>query len=370
MKVAFVYDRVNKFGGAEQVLNALRLIWPHAPLYTAVYNQKTSPWAKPFQVKPSFLQSFPLAKTYHELYPMLTPIAFETFNFDQYNVVISVTSAEAKAILTKPKTLHLSYCLTPTRYLWSHQQQYLNEPGLGILSKLGRTVFKHSYPYLKKLDYLASTRPDQYLAISTTVQKRIKQYYQRDSSIIYPPVNTSNFSYRPSKGYYLLVSRLVPYKKVDLAIKTFNQLDQKLIIVGSGRYQKSLARLAKPNIEFKSQVNDSSLIKLYQNCKALIMPQEEDFGIVAIEAQASGKPVIAFNKGGALDTVLPNQTGLFFTKPTVDSLSKAVKQFSLHKWNHQLIQAHAKQFDLKYFLSKFKTYTEDQWIKHQKKLKS
>lgn len=370
MKVALVYDRVNKFGGAEQVLKALHLLWPQAPLYTAVYNQKTSPWAKSFKIKPSFLQSFPMAKTHHELYPMLTPIAFETFNFDRYDVVISITSAEAKAIITKPQTLHLSYCLTPTRYLWSHWHQYLNVPGLGFLSKIGQVVFRQTSPYLQKLDHLISKRPDQYLAISTTVQKRIKQYYQRDSSIIYPPVNTAHFSFKPSKDYFLLVSRLVPYKKVDLAIKAFNRLGHKLVIVGSGRYQSSLKKIAKTNIEFRGQVSNSALIKLYQNCQALIMPQEEDFGIVAIEAQASGKPVIALKRGGVLDTIVPNQTGLLFNESTVDSLTQAVKQFSLCKWNHQLIQAHAQQFDLKYFLPKFKSYTEAQWIQHQKKLKS
>jgi glycosyltransferase involved in cell wall biosynthesis len=369
MKLALVYDRVNKFGGAEQVLNALHLIWPQAPLYTTVYNQKTSSWAKTFEIKPSFLQQFPFAKTHHELYPMLAPMAFESFNFDDFDVVISVTSAEAKAIITKPHTLHLSYCLTPTRYLWSHRHQYLNQPGLGVLSKLGQAVFKISYPYLKSLDSLASTRPDHYLAISTTVQKRIKQYYQRDADIIFPPVNTTNFSYKPSQGYFLLVSRLVPYKQVDLAIKAFNQLGQRLVIVGSGRYHSPLTKLARSSIEFKGQVSDQALVKLYQNCEALIMPQEEDFGIVAVEAQATGKPVIAYNSGGALDTIIANQTGLFFNKPTVDSLSKAVKQFSLHKWNHQQIQTHARQFDIKYFKQKFKTCTEAQWLKHQKKLK-
>ena len=229
MKISLVYDRINKFGGAERVLLALHQIWPQAPIYTAVYNQKTASWAKSIKIKPSFLQKFPLAKTHHELYPWLTPIAFESFNFNEFDIVISITSAEAKAVITSPKTLHLCYCLTPTRYLWSHQRQYQSAPGLGIFNQLGKGIFKLFTPYLKKFDLIASQRPDQYIAISKAVQARIKKYYNQDSTIIYPPVNTSKFQSKTDqsladKDYFLLVSRLTPYKKVDLAVKAFNKL--------------------------------------------------------------------------------------------------------------------------------------------------
>ena len=370
MKIALVYDRVNKFGGAEQVLKALHHIWPQAPLYTAVYNSKTATWAKDFDIKSSFLQNWPLAKTHHELYPLLTPIAFEQFDFTPFDVVISITSAEAKAIITTPKTLHLCYCLTPTRYLWSHQKDYLTAPGLGIWSKLGQKVFKKTFRYLQKLDYAVAQRPDDYLAISSTVQRRIKKYYQRLSTIIYPPVNTKDYYYKPAKDYFLLVSRLVPYKKVDLAIKAFNQLNQPLVIVGTGRDFRRLKDLANSNIIFKGLVNQKHLAKLYAQSKALIMPQVEDYGIVSLEAQSAGKPVIALASGGALDTVIPNKTGILIKNQTVDSLIAAVKQFSLHKWDHQFIQSHAQNFDVSVFKDKLKKLVEAKWQQHQKKQKS
>ncbi|MEA3354875.1 MAG: glycosyltransferase [Patescibacteria group bacterium] len=366
MKIALVYDRVNKFGGAERVLKAFHQIFPKAPLYTAVYNKKTTPWANNFDIHPSFLNKFPLAKSHHELYPLLTTLAFESFDFSDYDLVISITSAEAKAVITHPKTLHLCYCLTPTRYLWSHKTQYLNHPGLGPWSHLGKLVFKFSKQYLKQVDLITSSRPDQYLAISKAVQKRIKKYYYRDSKIIHPPVNTANFYHNKPKDYYLLVSRLVPYKNIDIAIKAFNKLNKKLVIIGIGRELKNLKKLANSNISFLGKVSDLKLADYYSYCRALIMPQEEDFGLVSLEAQSSGKPVIALNQGGAKDTVINNKTGILFNQATVDSLIKAVKQFNTLNWNHLFIQKNAKKFDTKIFQSKIKNFVEEQWqIKNQ-----
>ena len=376
MNLALVYDRINKFGGAERVLLALHQLWPQAPLYTAVYNPATAPWAKDIQVKTSFLQHLPLAKTHHELYPWLTPVAFESFNFDQYDLVVSVTSAEAKAIITKPSTLHICYCLTPTRYLWSHSQQYQDAPGLGPWSSLGKLVFKLTQKQLRRLDRLASTRPDLYLAISKTVQQRIKQYYRRQAQVIYPPVETKKFSqklsrhYRlpslPPSPYFLLVSRFTPYKKIGLAIEAFNQLKLPLVIVGSGRQEKKLKNLAGPTITFTGPIKDQHLIYLYQHCQALIMPQEEDLGLVAIEAQAAGRPVIAYQQGGVTETVINRQTGLFFPTQTVDSLAAAVKQSITCDWRSQLIKAHARQFDQAVFKKKIKQFMEVAWQQHQK----
>jgi len=372
MKIALIYDRVNKFGGAERVLLALHQLWPQAPLYTAVYNPPTAPWAKTFDVRPSFLQKFPLAKTHHELYPWLTPLAFESFKLDDYDVVISITSAEAKAVITQPSTLHICYCLTPTRYLWSHHQQYIDSPGLGAWSQLGRQVFKLTQNKLKQLDLHLASRPDKYLAISKTVQARIKKYYRRSSAVIYPPVDFAKFSqpstikYQlPATNYFLLVSRLNSYKQIGLAISAFNQLNQNLVIVGTGREQGRLKQLAGPFIHFTGSLKDDQLVKLYQRSQALIMPQLEDFGIVALEAQAAGKPVIALHAGGALETIISKQTGLFFKSSTVDSLIQAVKQFKSRSWDKQTIQAQAKKFDKKIFQQQFKNYLEKQWQKHQ-----
>jgi glycosyltransferase involved in cell wall biosynthesis len=359
MKLAFVYDRINKLGGAEKILLALHQAYPQAPFYTAVYNPGSAPWAKDLKINASWLNHFPLAKTHHEFYPWLTSLAFESFNFDQYDVVVSVTSAEAKAVITKPKTLHLCYCLTPTRYLWSHRQKYTLDPYLGKFLRPWLT-------YLQQVDLINARRPDVYAAISKTVQQRIKKYYHQNSSVIYPPVDTAKFSFQPAQDYFLLVSRLVPYKNIDIAIKAFNQLQKKLIIVGFGRENARLKQLAGPTIKFKGLVTDQELTELYQHCLALVMPQEEDFGIVSLEAQSSGKPVIALQSGGAKETIINHQTGILFEKPAVDSLVSAMKQFNSCSWDPSLIQAQAKKFDTRIFVNNFTKFVEDQWQIHQK----
>ncbi|MFH0943084.1 MAG: glycosyltransferase [Candidatus Beckwithbacteria bacterium] len=369
MKLAFVYDRINKFGGAERILTAFHQAYPEAPFYTAVFKPQSVPWAKTFSITTSFLNRWPLAKTYHELYPWLTPLAFESFNFNQYDVVISITSAEAKAIITPPSALHLCYCLTPTRYLWSHSADYQQNPGLGKFNPAGKFIFKLLKPKLQQIDLINSVRPDAYIAISKTVQARIKKYYHRNSLVIYPPVATDKFSYQTPHDYFLLVSRLVPYKQVDLVIKTFNRLKLNLIIVGTGREETRLKKMAKANIKFAGQVSESELIIYYQNCLALIMPQEEDFGLVSLEAQAAGKPVIAYRAGGAVETIVEFKTGLFFNQPTVDSLAGCVKQFNSRSWDHKLIRSQAEKFSSSKFIAKFKNYLEAQWQQHQEKFR-
>jgi glycosyltransferase involved in cell wall biosynthesis len=319
MKTAIVYDRVNKWGGAERVLLALHEIFPEAPLYTSVYDSKGAPWAKAFPlVVTSFLQKFPLAKSNHEFFPLLMPLAFESFDFSDFDLVLSVTSEAAKGIRTKPGTMHICYLLTPTRYLWSHSGEYL-----------GRTesLLKPVTDYLKKWDKTASNRPDKIIAISGEVKNRIKKYYGRESEIIFPPTEIRKAERRKQGRYYLIVSRLVKYKKVDLAIETFNKLKLPLIIVGIGKEEKRLKRKAKNNIKFAGMVSEKDLVNYYLGAKALIMPQEEDFGIVSIEAQSLGIPVIAYKKGGAIDTVIPGKTGVFFERQTPESLAGAVNRF-------------------------------------------
>lgn len=371
MKVALVYDRVNKVGGAERVLTALHQLFPRAPLYTSVYQSSSASWAQSFQVKPSFIQKIPFAKKNHELFPWLTTLAFESFDMSDYDLVISITSAEAKAVITSPQTLHLCYCLTPTRYLWSHLKDYSNSPGLGGWSNLARRALNLLKPSLQSRDLISASRPDTYLAISHSVQKRIKKFYHRNSLILYPPVDYQHFSTPslakidlPFKKYFLIASRLTSYKKIDLAIKTFNQLKLNLVIVGTGRDQSRLKAMSGSTIKFLGSISDDQLAWVYQHATALIMPQEEDFGIVSLEAQSAGKPVIALKAGGALDTVIESETGLFFSKPTVDSLAKAVKRFALSSWDHKLIKSQAKKFDTKVFKTKFKQIMEDQWQKH------
>jgi len=368
MKIAFVYDRVNKWGGAERVLLALHEIWPEAPLFTSVYDEKRAPWAKIFpKIIPSFLQNFPLAKSNHEIYPLLMPIVFESLDFGGYDVVISVTSEAAKGIVTKPKTLHLCYCLTPTRYLWSGYGQYFD-------TKWRRFLGRFPVVYLRKWDKIAAARPDEYIAISRTVQDRIKNYYHRESKVIYPPVDLDEFKVQSSKfkvtvqssKFFLVVSRLVKYKKVDLAVEAFNKLGWNLKIMGTGREMGDLRKRAKSNIEFLGQLTDEELIGYYQNCQAVIYPQEEDFGIVPLEAQACGKPVVAYKSGGARETIIEGKTGEFFSPQTAEALMRVLLGLDVEKYGPADCRSQAEKFGKEIFKKEFKGFTEKKWQNHTK----
>jgi len=358
MKVALVYDRVNKWGGAERLLLALGQIWPQAPLYTAVYDAKNAPWAKRFKVIPSFLNKIPLAKSHHEKLALLMPLAFESLNFDSYEVVISLTSEAAKGIITKPETLHLSYCLTPTRYLWSGYGDYFSSPIYRFLALPG-------FKYLRHWDKIAAQRPDFYFAISKNVQKRIKKYYQRHSEIIYPPLDLHRFKIstvsKKPHDYFLIVSRMVSYKRIDLAIEAFNQLGWPLKIVGLGRQFKKLQKMAKKNIEFLGQLTDEELLGYYQNCQAVIFPPEEDLGLVPLEAQACGRPVIAYRGGGALETISEGKTGLFFYPQTSQGLLKALKSFKTKKFKPENCRQNAEKFSQARFKKEFKKAVLEKW---------
>lgn len=361
MKIALVYDRVNKIGGAERILLALHEIWPEAPLYTAVYNSQTAPWAKDFEVKTSFLQKFPLAKTRHELYPWLTPAAFESLDLGGFDVVISVSSAEAKGVLTKPSTLHLCYCLTPSRYLWSGFREY-SVP----------FIFKPLLSLLRSWDQTASLRPDKYIAISKAVALRIKKYYHQWPSIIYPPVDTDKFVIDEKEtgggNYYLIVSRLVPYKRIDIAVKAFNKLGIPLVIIGTGSETSKLKRIARSNISFLGQLTDEEVLRYYQRCLALIFPSHEDLGLVPLEAQACGRPVIAYRNGGALETVLEGVTGEFFPEQEPQSLVDLVRKFDPLKYDCRLCRKQAERFNLDIFKRKFKEFTEKAWENYSKNI--
>jgi len=385
MKVALVYDRVNKWGGAERVLLALHEIWSQAPLFTSVYNSKTAGWAKVFpKIIPSFLQKFPWAKTSHEIFSPLMPIAFESLDLSGYDLIISVTSEAAKGVLTSPHQLHLCYCLTPTRYLWSGYDDYFKTEKSRRLSRL-------LISYLRKWDKIAGQRPDGYVAISKTVQSRIKNYYHRESEVIYPPIDTDKFEIRNPKSesntkylpcsprgvagrqagkilntkYFFVVSRLVKYKKVDLVIETFNRLGWNLKIAGTGRETNSLKTKAKNNIEFLGQLTDQQLLSYYQNCEAVIFPQEEDFGITAVEAMAAGRPVIAYRAGGALEIVQEGLTGIFFNEQEPESLMAVLKSFRSDDFSPELIRQKALEFDQEKFKEKIRKFIDENWHRHQ-----
>lgn len=353
MRVALVYDRVNKWGGAERVLLALHKIFPQAPLFTAVYDRKRASWARVFNVHPSFLQRIPFAHYIHESLPIVTPMAFESFSFDEYDIVISVTSAEAKDIITKPETLHICYCLTPTRYLWSGYEQYQKNPGLGIFSAIASGVLRAFAPTLRNWDLIASHRADYYIAISERVKKRIETYYKREvAAVIHPPVDLTKFAvqqdYVPKaldQPYYLTVSRLVSYKRLDIVIEAFNELGLPLVIVGDGRHKRVLQRMARTNIRFiDHHLTDSDLVRYYEGCRAFVFAGDEDFGLSALEAQAMGKPVIAYKESGIAEIVKDNDTGILFSEQTRESLTQAVIQCQTRKFSSTTARKQAEKF--------------------------
>jgi len=354
MKVALVYDRLNKWGGAERVLIALHKIFPDAPLYTSVYSPENASFAKDFQVRTSFLQKYKFLRDHNEMLALFMPMAFESFNFDEFDLVISVTSESAKGIITKPHTVHLCYCLTPTRYLWSGYDEYFR-------GKFMKFISTPALMYLKRWDKLASSRPDFYIAISTEVSKRIKKYYGKESEIIFPPIMLKDFKLKNTKqqNFYLLVSRMsrsTHYKKVDLAIEAFNKTGLPLKIIGTGPLENKLKRKSGKNIEFLGKLTDERLAYYYESCKALIFPGLEDFGLVMAEAQFFGKPIIAYRGGGARDIVEDKKTGILFKEQTVESLISALKRFSESDYNKPDIKFSAQRFTF----DKFKLSLEKQ----------
>ena len=357
LKVAIVYDRVNKFGGAERVLLVLHEMFPDAPLFTSVHDPKKAKWAEVFpKIYTSFLQHIPILKNHHELMGWLMPLAFESFDFKDYDLVISVTSEAAKGIITGTKTLHVCYCLTPTRYLWSGKEFYFNNrPKIFKIFPFYKIISWPFLTYAKWWDSIACNRPDIYIAISTEVQKRIKKYYDKDSEIIFPPVNTKVTKRTRSRSgvYYFIHGRFEPYKRLDLIIETFMDLGLQLIVSGSGsEFDKYKQRKFK-NIKFIEKPTDVEVYNLYQNAKAFLMPQDEDFGITAVEAQSFGVPVIAFKSGGALDTVINNKTGVFFNEQTVPSLKTAIAKFDTMRFNDGYLRTNAKRFSKELFKNRF-----------------
>lgn len=345
LKVAIVHDWLTNIGGAERVVESLLKAYPQADLYTSVYNEARLSQFKG-RVTTSFLQHWPLARRKHQLFPVLRTLAFESFDLSGYDLVVSSSSAEAKGVITPTETLHVSYIHTPVRYYWSNYEQYLEDPGFGALNPLIRLITPFFVRRMRRWDYAAAQRPDVLVANSQTVADRITKYYKRSSELVYPPVDIERFSKGDisDKGYFLVVSRLVSYKRFDLAVAACSRLGLKLIVAGDGPELKRLKSMAGPTIEFKGHLSDAEITELYQGCTAFLFPGEEDFGITPVEAMACGKPVVAFGKGGAAETVVDGKTGLHFTEQTIESLVDALRKFGHIKWDHAAILAHAEGF--------------------------
>lgn len=366
MKVAILNEFLTQYGGGERVLEAFLRVWPEAPIYTLYYDKdKMGKYFGQYDVRSSFLQRAPtfLPAGYKSLLPLM-PTAIEQFDFSDYDLVISNTSAYTKGAKTKHPTVHVCYLLTPTRYLWSDTKDYLRDaPVPGYL----RPILPPFWTYLRWWDYRAARRPDMMIADSETTAARSRKYYDRDPEhVLFPPVELANFSISPKIGdYWLVVARQEPYKRSDLAIAAATKLGVKLKVVGGGTKLDRLHQLAGPTVEFMGRVSDEELAELYRNAIGLIFPQLEDAGITPLESMASGRPVLAFGQGGALETVVPGVTGEFFAEQTIDSLANAMRQFKSNAYNPEKIRAHAASYDTAIFLEKFRSMVDEAVTKVQ-----
>ena len=349
MKIAIVHDWLTNMGGAERVILAFHEIFPDAPIYTSVYNPDKLPEEfRKMNIRTSFIQKLPKAKTKYNMYLPFMPTAFEQFELSEYDVVLSSSSSCAKGVITRPYTLHICYCHTPMRYAWDFYHEYKeNAP------KWQKRFIPFLMIYVRMWDRLSADRVDYFIANSSAVAKRIKKHYRKNAVVINPPVNVDFYTpVNEDEDYFLIVSRLVEYKRIDIAVEAFNDLGLPLIIIGDGPEKSKLQRMAKGNIKFLGRLPDEEVKRYYARCRAFIFPGEEDFGITPLEAQASGRPVIAFGKGGVLDSVIDGVTGLFFKEQNKESLKEAIKRFEKIDFNKEIIRKHAEKFDVKIFKEK------------------
>ena len=359
MKPALIHEYLNQFGGAERVLQVLALMLPNAPIYTTLYDRAlTGGVFAGREVRTSFIQRLPSALSHHHWYSPLMPLAVEQFDLAAFDTIVSVSASFAKGVIVHPGMRHLCYCLTPPRFLWDDSQRFSARFRQSLPT---RWLSPLALSYLRVWDQQAAGRVDEWVAISDVVRRRIQKYYQKDSVVVYPPVNVAKFPLAdaPPQGYWLMVGRLVAYKNFDLAIAAFNQLGWPLKIVGTGIEERRLRDVAKRNVEFLGQVSDEQLSELYRGAFGVVFPQEEDFGIVPLEAMASGRPVVALAAGGALETVVEKITGTFFAEPTLGALVDAVDRASRLKWLPELIRGQAQRFDIPIFREKMEAILHD-----------
>lgn len=360
MRVAIVHDWLNQIGGAEGVLEELAEMFPEAPVYTSMYWPSVMPAAyRKWDIRTTWMDRLPGIHRHHQPYLLLYPLAFGGLDLGDYDLVISNKSGFCMGVQTSPETRHLCYCLTPTRFVWDFDGYVQREQVGGAARRLIRPFLG----WLRRWETAAAARVHTFIAISREIRSRIERFYERDSTIIYPPVDTKQFipkQVRSDDGYYLIVSRLVPYKRIDLAVKAFTELGLPLWIGGSGRDRPSLEALAGPNVRFLGRVPDAALGSLMAGCRAFVFPGLEDFGITPVQAMAAGRPVVAYAGGGALDTVVEGLTGTFFREQTPESLMEAVLRIDGADFDPGAIRAHAEQFDAEVFRARVREFVREQ----------
>ena len=358
MKIALVHDFLVQDGGAERVLKVLKEIYPKAPIFTLLYDEENfGGWFDKRDIRTTFLQKMPLGISNYQMWLSLMPAAVESLNLMDYDLIISNSSSFAKGVITRPGSVHISYCHTPTRFLWNDTHSYLQELKVNPLIK---AFLPLTLRHLRNWDRLAADRVDHFFANSENVSRRIRKYYQRDSRVLYPPVQVGDFSIsNEKKEYYLAGGRLVPYKRIDLAVRAFSRINVPLKVFGVGPELDRLQSLAKPNVEFLGKVDDGLKQKLFSECIAYINPQEEDFGITAVEAMAAGRPVIAFRAGGTAETVIEGLSGEFFDEQIWEDIADKVIRFKPERYDPEIIRKQAEQFSVERFKEKIKNYINE-----------
>lgn len=365
MKVAIVHYWLVGMRGGEKVVEALCELYPEADIFTHVYRpERMSPTIRSHRVTTTFIDRLPMAHRMYQKYLPLMPLALEQLDLSAYDLVISSESGPAKGVLTRPDALHVCYCHTPMRYVWSGYHDYLHSAG-----PIVRPLMPYAIHRLRQWDLATAARVDRFIANSHTVAQRIWRVYRRDATVIHPPVETQRFATvtSPNGGdrsdHYLFVSQLVSYKRADVAIEAFNRMGRKLVVVGEGEEFRRLKQMAGPTVELVGHCSPADLDRHYASCRALIFTANEDFGIVPVEAMAAGRPVIALNRGGATETVRDGLSGLFFDQQTPEGLIEAVERFEAQeaRFNPAAIRAHAARFDRDVFKARLRE-TIDSWM--------
>ncbi len=363
MKIAIVHYYLVSVRGGERCFLTLAETFPEADLFAVVVDPASQPaWLNERGVKTSFLQKMPGSKKYFRQFFMLYPYAVEQFDLSGYDLVISSSAGFTHGVLTAPETCHICYCYNTFRYAWNWHHDFIAGS-----NPIARLFLGPLLSWIRTWDVAAAQRVDYFSAISAVTQRRIKKYYRRDSTIIHPPVDLSKFNIineRQPGDYFLAVSELVPYKKTDLVVEAFNQLGYPLIVVGDGPQRESLQKMANSNVQFMGRIPDAALNELYNGCRALVFMAKEDYGIVPLEAQAAGRPVIAYGAGGVLETVLGNTTGIFFAKQDVAALIEAIACFEKMTFDRQAIKRHAETFGVEIFQERILAFVQEKLAEH------
>ncbi len=355
LNVALVHDWFIGNAGGERVMLDLHELWPNAPIYTLVYDRERAPeWTRECDIRPTSLQKIPGAVRHHKMLLSLMPKAWEELDLTSYDLVISSCMSCCKGVITRPDALHICYCHSPIRYVWDRYYEYLDST-----DPVRKVAMKHIIPKVRQWDFLAAQRVDEFVSNSDYVGRRIKKYYRRDSTTIYPASPVQAGAVCEPDDYYLVVSRFISYKRVDLAIEACNRLGRRLVVVGSGgEEEKNLRQLVGPSVEFRGAVSDKELVDLYLHARAFLFPGIEDFGLTPVEAMSAGVPILAFGKGGALESVRNGRTGMFFEQQTVESLVACMEEFERKDvaYTREQIAEYARGFSREVFRERFGTF--------------